>query len=161
MALIVSANAISVSGLGAGSYGPLTITGTLPTLHTLTAVGGSAGTAQIVSFPSGAAVATVNSPGTVTLSLLPGKYKLVLGGTTAPTNVALFRDGTGGHMEHATQAAAQAQATELNSALQAGDTDQHIAVRGSVSGDLWLVNRSSKLSLVNPFAPVSRRTLQE
>jgi hypothetical protein len=158
MALIVSANAISVSGLAAGTYGPLTVTGTLPVLHTLTAVGGSAGTAQIVTSPGGAAVAMVNSPGSLTLSLLPGKYSLVLGGTP-PTNAALFRAGTGNHMEFPTQAAANAHVTELNAALQAGDNDPHVVVKAG--GDLWLVNRASKLTGVNAFAPVSRRTLQE
>jgi hypothetical protein len=159
MAKIVSAEAMTLSGLAAGTYGTFQVSGTNAGQFTLTAVGGVSGTAQLVTQPGGTVITTLNSPGTVSLGLLPGKYNIVLGGGTVPTNVALFRDGTGGHLEYPTQTAANAQVTELNNALQAGDTDVHIAVKAGP--DLWFVNRTSKLKGVNPFAPVSKKTLQE
>jgi hypothetical protein len=161
MGLIIGNNAITVSGVGAGVYGPVIIGGSNLQQFTLTAIGGASGTVQLKTAPGGAVLATLNSPATVNLGLLPGRYTLTLGGTTVPTNVALFQSDRGGHLEYPTQAAATAHASELNGALQAGDTDPHIVVKGSVGGDLWLVNRGSKLARVNPFAPVSARTLQE
>jgi hypothetical protein len=161
MTTVIGNNAISVSGLGAGTYGPLVLGGTNPVQFTLTAIGGSSGTVTLKQSPSGTVVATLNSPGTVNLNLLPGRYTLTLGGATVPTNAALFQSDHGGHLEYPTQAAANAHASELNSALQAGDTDTHIVVKASLAGDLWLVNRKSKLTQVNPFLPVSTRTLQE
>jgi hypothetical protein len=161
MALIIANNAISVSGLGAGTYGPIVIGGSNLQQWTLTAIGGSSGTVQLKTAPGGAVLATLNSPGTMSVFLQPGRYNLVLGGSTVPTNVALFQSDHGAHLEYPNQGAATAHAAELNNALQAGDTDPHIVVKGSVAGDLWLVNRGSKLTRVNPFAPVSARTLQE
>jgi hypothetical protein len=161
MALIIANNAISVSGLGAGTYGPIVIGGSNLQGFTLTAIGGASGTVQLKTSPGGAVLATLNSPGTVNLGLLPGRYTLTLGGATVPTNVALFQSDHGAHLEYPSQAAANAHASELNAALQAGDVDSHIVVKGSVGGNLWLVNRGSKLTRVNPFAPVSARTLQE
>ena len=163
MPVIVAAQAFSVSGQAAGTYGPFTVGGTLPATFTLTAIGGTASVVQIVRFPGGQPVlsAPLNSPGTTQVQLLPGKYSMTLSGTAVPTNVALFLDGHGGALEYPSQSAAQAHAAELNAALQAGDTDQHIVKQGSISGDLWLVNRASKLLRVNPFLPVSTRTCQE
>jgi hypothetical protein len=162
---IVSTDAITVSSGTAGTVGPFNATGSNNMPYSLTAIGGSSGTVQLQQvLPNGTAQnigSAVSSPGTANYTLQPAHYQLVLGGTTAPTNVALYRDGTSGSLEFTTQAAANAQAAAINAALQTGDTNTFTVLKADLAGNLWYANRGTKLAQVQPFSPVSTRTLQE
>jgi hypothetical protein len=163
--VITSTDAITVSSGTAGTVGPFNATGSQPMPYTLTATGGSSGTVQLQQVLSNGSTqnigSAVSSPGTANYILQPGKYQLVLGGTTPPTNVALYRDGTSGSLEFSTQTAANNQAAAINAALQAGDTNSFTVIKADLAGNLWYANRGTKLANVQPFAPVSTRTLQE